>query len=146
LPNARRSRQADAQRDRAAVAVDVLSIVGQSEAARTGEHLRGERFIYFYAIELVEAPPILANNLWIAGTGPMPMMRGETPAAAMLMTRANAASRICSAPRPSKQQGAGTIITPEALPAVMVLSGRNNGLSLAQLLERGVRSRMFRLH
>ena len=47
------------ERDRAAVAVDMLSIVGQSEAARTGEHLRGERFIYFYAIELVEAPPDL---------------------------------------------------------------------------------------
>ena len=47
------------ERDRAAVAVDMLSIVGQSEAARAGEHLRGERFIYFYAIELVEAPPDL---------------------------------------------------------------------------------------
>jgi hypothetical protein len=47
------------ERDRAAVVVDILSIIGQSEAARTGEHLRGERFIYFYAIELVEAPPDL---------------------------------------------------------------------------------------
>jgi hypothetical protein len=45
--------------DRAAIAVDMLGIIGQSETTRTREHLGGERFIDFYAIELVEAPPDL---------------------------------------------------------------------------------------
>ena len=40
--------------DRAAVAVDMLGIVGQSETARTREHLGGESFIDFDAIEVVE--------------------------------------------------------------------------------------------
>ena len=45
------------ERDRAAVAVDMLSIVGQSETARTGKHLRCECFIDFDVVEVIEAPP-----------------------------------------------------------------------------------------
>ena len=41
--------------DRPAVAVDMLGIVGQSETARTREHLGGESFIDFYTVEVVEA-------------------------------------------------------------------------------------------
>jgi hypothetical protein len=47
------------KRDRAAVAVDILGIVGQSETTRTREHLSGEGLIDFDAVELVEAPPDL---------------------------------------------------------------------------------------
>src|SRR5262249_40020914 len=47
------------KRDRAAVAVDMLGIVGQSKTTRTREHLSGEGFIDFDAVELVEAPPNL---------------------------------------------------------------------------------------
>jgi hypothetical protein len=44
------------KRDRAAVAIDMLGIVGQSETTRTREHLSGKGFIDFDAVELVEAP------------------------------------------------------------------------------------------
>ena len=43
------------KRDRAAVAVDMLGIVGQSETTRTREHLGGKGFIDFDAVEVVEA-------------------------------------------------------------------------------------------
>ena len=43
------------ERERAAVAVDMLGIVGQSETTRTREHLGGESFIDFNAVEVVEA-------------------------------------------------------------------------------------------
>jgi hypothetical protein len=43
------------ERDRAAVAVDMLSIVGQSQTTRTRQHLRGESFIDFDVVEVVEA-------------------------------------------------------------------------------------------
>ena len=43
------------ERDRAAVAVDMLSIVGQSQTARTRQHLRGESFIDFDVVEVVKA-------------------------------------------------------------------------------------------
>ena len=43
------------ERDRAAVAVDMFSIVGQSKAARTREYLGRECFIDFDTVEVVEA-------------------------------------------------------------------------------------------
>ena len=43
------------ERDRAAVAVDMLSIVGQSQTTRTRQHLRGEGFIDFDVVEVVKA-------------------------------------------------------------------------------------------
>jgi hypothetical protein len=43
------------ERDRATVAIDTLSIVGQSKTARTREHLGRESFIDFDPVEVVEA-------------------------------------------------------------------------------------------
>ena len=51
------------KRDRAAVAVDMLGIVGQSETTRTREHLGGKGFIDFDAVELVEAPADLTLTI-----------------------------------------------------------------------------------
>ena len=42
------------ERDRATVAVDMLSIVGQSQTARTRQHLRGESFFDFDVVEVVK--------------------------------------------------------------------------------------------
>src|SRR4030095_7452743 len=49
--------------DRSAVAVDMLGIVGQSEAAGTREHLGGESFIDFYTVEVVEAQADFVSQL-----------------------------------------------------------------------------------
>src|SRR5881392_1645864 len=88
---------------------------------------------------------MLRSSLWIAGTGPMPIIRGATPAAAMLMTRANGCKPYLSsaAADASKRTQAPSFI-PEALPAVMVLSAPSSGLSLARcsgvMLGRGCSS------
>ena len=133
------------KRDRAAVAVDMLGIVGQSETTRTREHLSGKGFIDFDAVKLVEAHVrSLASNLWIAGTGPMPMIRGATPAAAMLITRARGC-KLClfSASADASSRAHAPSFMPEALPAVMVLSAPNSGLSLANFSSVTFGARMF---
>src|SRR6266404_8012753 len=50
------------ERDRATVAVDMLSIVGQSQTASTRQHLRGESFIDFDVVEVVKAQADLGQQ------------------------------------------------------------------------------------
>jgi hypothetical protein len=88
--------------------------------------------------------PVSSSTLRVAGAGPMPMMRGGTPAVAMPTTRARgvrpwrpaaASLATSSAQLPS--------FTPLALPAVTLPSGRTTPLSLAsasRLVSRGCSS------
>ena len=82
-----------------------------------------------------------ASSFCVAGAGPMPMMRGATPAVAIATTRARGV-RPCRCGRRLARRGsarAAPSLTPEALPAVTVPSGlRNGALQLRQRLERGV--------
>ena len=81
--------------------------------------------------------PALCNAFFVAGTGPMPMIAGSTPATAMLtifaigfkpyfLTAASEASNIAAAPS----------LIPLLLPAVTVPSFINAGLSVASFSQK----------
>ncbi|MNR11030.1 hypothetical protein D3C85_1273110 [compost metagenome] len=80
------------------------------------------------------ATPRRSTSLRTAGTGPMPMTRGATPALAMPRTFARAV-RPCffTASPEARISAAAPSLTPEALPAVTVLSGPLTGLSLPRV-------------
>ena len=74
-----------AERDRAAVRVHMLRIVGEAQArACTASAWLGERLVELDGVDLgeLEAEP-LRELMRSRAPGPMPMMRGSTPAAAM---------------------------------------------------------------
>ena len=74
----------------------------------------------------------------------MPMMRGGTPADAMPRMRASGVARALRPPSSEATiSAAAPSLTPEALPAVTVPSGRTMRLELGQRLERGVGARML---
>ncbi|MCY1361318.1 hypothetical protein D9M69_479790 [compost metagenome] len=76
--------------------------------------------------------PVSSSTLRVAGTGPMPMMRGSTPAVAMPTTRARALRpwRLAASGLASSRAQAPSL-TPEALPAVMLPPWRKGVPSLA---------------
>ena len=114
-----------AERDGAAVGVHVRGVVGQAELAQHRERLRGEGLVELDHVDLRRASgPRAPAALRVAGTGPMPMMRGATPAAAMPTTRAIGV-RPCARAAASEAtiSAAAPSLTPEALPAVTVPSG-----------------------
>ena len=65
--------------DRAAVRVDVLGVVRQAQSPQHGQGLRGERLVQFEQVDVgdLEAGP--ASSRRVAGSGPIPMIRGGTP-------------------------------------------------------------------
>ena len=69
-------------RDRAAIRVDVWRVVGDAEIAEHGEGLRGERFVELDDVHLRQSQTGARQDLRVAGTGPMPITRGATPATA----------------------------------------------------------------
>ncbi len=74
--------------------------------------------------------PALARALRVAGTGPMPMMRGSTPAEAAQRIDASGATPLASAfCRDMTTTAAPPSLMPEALPAVTVPSPLNAGRS-----------------
>ena len=85
-----RARHAErmAERDRAAVRIDVLGVVRHAELAQAGEGLRGERLVELDHVEVADLAAERSMSLRVDGTGPMPMMRGGTPADAMPTMRA----------------------------------------------------------
>ena len=77
------------ERDRAAVRVHVLGVVRQAELAQHREALGGERLVQLDHVDVAELQAeSLASSFSVAGAGPMPMMRGGTPAVAIATTRA----------------------------------------------------------
>ena len=76
--------------------------------------------------------PSRAISFRVAGTGPMPMMRGGTPAAAPPRMRAiGVRPCFCAAASEATISAAAPSLTPEALPAVTVPPLRNGVGSLA---------------
>jgi len=64
--------------DGAAVRVDVRRIVRQAELAQDRERLRGEGLVELHDVRCRVVPsPSRASSLRVAGTGPMPMIRGR---------------------------------------------------------------------
>ena len=73
-----------------------------------------------------------ARSFLVAGTGPMPITRGATPAEATPTTRALIVKPSRTANRSDAMiMAAAPSLIPEELPAVTVPPGRNTGLSLA---------------
>ncbi|CFW57304.1 Uncharacterised protein [Bordetella pertussis] len=88
--------------------------------------------------------PVCASTLRVAGAGPMPMMRGATPAVTMPTTRARGVSPwLAAAFSSASNSAAAPSLTPEALPAVTEPPSRTTPLSLAsasRLVSRGCSS------
>ena len=85
-----------------------------------------------------------SSTLRVAGSGPMPMIRGATPAVAAATTRARGVSpcrRAASSEATMSAQAPS--LTPEALPAVTVPSARNGVGERRELLERRLGARML---
>ena len=76
--------------------------------------------------------PDRASTLRIAGAGPKPMIRGATPATAAATMRALGCKPYClTAASEASSNAQAPSLTPDALPAVTVPSGRTMPLSLA---------------
>ena len=133
-----------AERDRAAVRVHVLGVVRQAELAQHRDALGGERLVQFDHVDVASVSPSRASSFCTAGAGPMPMMRGATPAVAIATTRARGVRpwRLAASSR-GEQQRAAPSLTPEALPAVTVPRVAERRPQLRQHLERGVGARML---
>ena len=74
---------------------------GNRQVAQHRQHLRRERFVQLDQIEVVERRPVRSSSFFTAGTGPMPIRRGSTPALAQPRIRASGltprAFRVASA-------------------------------------------------
>ena len=66
--------------DRAAVLVDAGVVVGDAERVEEREHLDGERLVDLEQADVVDGQAGRSSALSVAGTGPMPMISGSTPA------------------------------------------------------------------
>ena len=76
--------------------------------------------------------PVFASSFWVAGAGPMPMMRGSTPAETTATTRARGVRPyFATAASEARSRAPAPSFTPEALPAVMVPPFRNGVFSFA---------------
>ena len=79
------------------------------------------------------------SSFSLAGAGPMPMIRGGTPATAAPRKRARGVRPLrFAASSVATIRAAAPSLTPEALPAVTVPSGRTIGLQLGQRLDAGL--------
>ena len=125
-----------AERDRAAIRVHVIGIVRGRRARRPPRPAR-ERLVQLDGVEVADTARLFHQRAGsrTAGTGPMPMMRGSTPALAMPSTRARAGEPVLLAPhqwRP-RIKAAAPSFTPDALPAVTgAVRAHDRGFSLAR--------------
>ena len=97
--------------------------VGIGTSLQHREHLRREGFVQLDEIEVVERRARSARSSFcIAGTGPMPMIRGSTPALAQPMMRASGvqAARLRARRRSSARRAAPPSVMPDDVPAVMM--------------------------
>lgn len=76
------------ERDGAAVGIDMRRVVCEPELASDCQRLRCERLVELDDVDLVEGSFSRPSSLRVAGTGPMPMIRGATPATAAPTIRA----------------------------------------------------------
>ena len=109
-----------AKRDGAAVWIYSGIVVGDAELAEAGERLRGECFVELDDVHLIERESWLSASAFRDdGTGPIPMIRGSTPATAEETIRA-IGSRLCflTASSDAMRSAAAPSLMPEELPAV----------------------------
>ena len=132
-----RARHAErmAERDRAAIRVHVLRVLGDAEFAQHRDALGGKGFVEFDDVEIGRRRGRAARaSFRVAGTGPMPMMRGATPAVAPPSMRAiGVRPYFLAAASEATISAAAPSLTPEALPAVTVPPSRNGVGSLASV-------------
>ena len=125
--------------------VHMRCILGDAELAQHRDPLRREGLVELDDVEVggLEVEP-RAQSLRVAGAGPMPMMRGATPAVAppriwAIGVRpyflAAASDAMISAAAPS--------LTPDALPAVTVPPVAKRRRQPCQRLDRGAGARVL---
>ena len=66
--------------DGAAVPVDAGVVVGNAKVVKEGQHLDGEGLVDFKQANVLDGQPGHRRAFSVAGTGPMPMTSGATPA------------------------------------------------------------------
>jgi hypothetical protein len=86
-------------RDRTAVRIHVRGIVRKPELAHHGQRLRGKGFVELEHIDVRKTQLVFSSSLRVAGTGPIPMIRGATPATALATMRARGSSPFFAAAR-----------------------------------------------
>ena len=117
-----------------------LTRSGEAELRGPRPRLRGKCLVHLEHIDVVDLQAGALQHLAVAGTGPMPMIRGSTPAWRSATSRASGCGRGCSATlRSISTTAAAASLTPEALPAVTVPFLREPGLQLGEALRGGVR-------
>ncbi len=137
--------QGMAEGDGTAVRVDLGRIVRKPQIAQHRQALAGEDFRRVpITSKSATARPRRSMSLRTAGTGPTPITRGATPALAMRSTLPRGV-RPCffTASADARISAAAPSLTPEALPAVTVLSGPIDRFEFAQGFQRGIGARMF---
>jgi len=71
---------ADGVTDGDGTAVDVETILGNGELAADRHGLRRERFVELEEVDVTKFDACFCSAARTAGTGPIPMIRGATPA------------------------------------------------------------------
>ena len=117
-------------------------------SSQHGEHLHRERFVELDQIEIVEAEADALAQLLDRRDGPMPMMRGSTPALAQPRIFARGfRPRARAVSADARTSAAPPSVIPDEVPAVMMpgcpSTSPNTGGSLRRALERGVAARML---
>ena len=83
--------------------------------------------------------PVRSSTFWVAGTGPIPMISGGTPAQLQPMIRASGVRPSARARSSSiRTMAAAPSVSPLELPAVTLPPSRKTGGELREALHRGV--------
>ena len=115
--------------------VDVHFGLIQAQRLITRNRLSRKGLIEFHQVDGIKGEFVRCMTFWMAGTGPMPISAGATPAAALEPTKASTSIPKDFARSASiKINAAAPSLTPEALPAVTEPEGSlvNAGRSLAR--------------
>ena len=141
-----RARHAErmAERDGAAVRVDVLGVVRQPELAQAGQRLRGERLVQLDHVEVADLEPEPRHQLLRR------RHRADAHDARRHAGRRHAGDAregfspcFFTAASEASSSAAAPSLTPEALPAVTVPGSRHERLELGERLQRGVRPQVL---
>ena len=121
------------QGNRTTVGVDARVVVTQTQVAQNGQTLGRKGLVELDHVDLLERDAREREHLADGGrAGSNPMMRGATPAVAMPTTRARGVRPLLAAAASlASRRAQAPSLTPEALPAVTVPSGRTTPLSRA---------------
>ena len=130
-----------AERDGAAIGIDVGGIVGEAEIGQHRAGLGGEGLVQLDHIHLRRGRGRgFSSTLRVAGAGPMPMMRGGTPAVAMPSDAGTRGQAIASSPPASEamQQGGGAVIDARGIAGGHRAGGLHHALEAGEVFQLGV--------